>query len=272
MNKSEIKREDLKSNFLRQTIIRLDYDILFDENIKIYTEKMYPYLIEKGYKMISNTMSNFELNINMDDSNNTVSNQLNRNDEKYTSFKNKEGNIIIDITKQYTTITVEYLKYEKFDEFSEIFKQIAGELKDIRIGFSFNRIGLRKINVIFFKGLDKINNYLETMIFNYSKQINDNKTKLLIKNSVETFRVDEYKVNRNTSVSNGIFTDENKKEQEAYQVMLDIDIYDDEMKENILNIDKMNNVLFEIYKDSLKDEFLNKMRSENFEDKEILKI
>ena len=49
MNKKAIARESLKSNFLRQTIIRLDYDMLFDKDIKEYVENIYPYLIDKNY-------------------------------------------------------------------------------------------------------------------------------------------------------------------------------------------------------------------------------
>ena len=69
-----------------------------------------------------------------------------------------------------------------------------------------------------------------------------------------------------------MFIDENKKENDAYQIMLDIDIYNDKMKENSADIINMNNIIFEIYKDSLKYEFLNNLKTENYKDKEILNI
>lgn len=34
MRKSEIKRADLKSDFLKQTIVRIDYDYMFDDYVE----------------------------------------------------------------------------------------------------------------------------------------------------------------------------------------------------------------------------------------------
>lgn len=39
MEKEKIKRKELKSNFLRQMIIRVDYDYLFDEDIENIVKK-----------------------------------------------------------------------------------------------------------------------------------------------------------------------------------------------------------------------------------------
>lgn len=271
MNKENITRESLKTNFLRQTIIRLDYDMLFEKDIQKFIEQIYPYLIQKNYKMNSNTMSNFNVNINMDELNN-VTNNVDTNIENFTSFKNKDGSIVIDIVKEATIMTIEYNKFEKFEEFSGIFNEIIKILKNIRIGFSFNRIGIRKINVLFIKNIDKINNYIEEETFSFTKKINNRKTDFIIKNTVESFIIDSYKVNKNVTISKGTFICENQKEQEGYQIMLDIDIYDDEMINNNINIEKMNNELFELYKNSLKYEFLNNLKTENYQDKEIINI
>ena len=45
MEKEKIKRKELKSNFLRQMIIRVDYDYLFDEDIENIVKKRYKELI-----------------------------------------------------------------------------------------------------------------------------------------------------------------------------------------------------------------------------------
>ena len=145
-------------------------------------------------------------------------------------------------------------------------------LANIRKGFSFNRIGLRKVNVFFIKNIEKVNNYLEENTFPFTNYINNNKINFSIKNIVETFEIQNYKVNKNVTVSKGVFIDEGKKENDAYQIMLDIDIYNDKMKENSADIINMNNLIFEIYKDSLKYEFLNNLQTENYKDEEILNI
>ena len=270
MDKKDITRESLQSNFLRQTIIRLDYDMLFDRDIKEYVEKIYPYLIDKEYKMNTNTMSNYNVNVNMDELNNITN--VNTNTENYFSFKNDIKDITVDITKDVTTLTIEYNKYEKFEDIAEVFNETVKLLAKIRKGFSFNRIGLRKVNMFFIKDIEKINDYLEKDTFSLTNYINDSKINLEIKNIVETFEIQNYKVNKNVTVSKGVFVDENRKEQEAYQIMLDIDIYNDEMKENSANIIDMNKIIFDIYKDSFKYEFLDNLKKENYKDEVILNI
>lgn len=270
--KKQIKREDLKTNFLKQSIIRLDYDRLFEKDTEKFIELIYPYLISKEYKMNSNTLSNVNLNINIDDFNN-MTNDINTNAEKYTSFINKEGNIIVEITKEYIVMNIFYNKFENFEEFSEIFEEMSEKLKNIRIGFSFNRIGIRKINVLALKDISNINCYLEEPTFNFTKLINGEKaTNFIVKDSIESFIINDYKINKKVNVTKGNMIVENKEEQELYQIILDIDVYNDDMKENNIKLSKMNDELFEIYKDSLKSDFLNKMKIQNYENEEIVRI
>lgn len=65
MEKEKIKRKELKSNFLRQMIIRVDYDYLFDEDIENIVKKRYKELIESGYKMNSKTLAEYNINVNI---------------------------------------------------------------------------------------------------------------------------------------------------------------------------------------------------------------
>ncbi len=272
MSKDEINREDLNTNFLKQTIIRLDYDMLFEKDIEKFIEKIYQYLIGKEYRMNTNTLSSFNVNINMDEANN-ITNNFNTDNENYSSFINKEGNITLDITKQFIAMNIYYNKFEKFEQILEIFNEVIKYLRDIRIGFSFNRIGIRKINAFGIEHISKINNYIEETTFNFSyKDSKENSSNLIIKNSTEVFTIDVYKVNKNVNVANGIMIDQNKKENSIYQVVLDIDIYNDEIEKNNIDLIKMNNTLFKIYKDSIKEDFLIKMKKTDYTDKEIRKI
>lgn len=118
----------------------------------------------------------------------------------------------------------------------------------------------------------KINNYLEETTFSFDNSIDKDMTKLIVKNSIETFIINEYKVNKNVKASVGIITNEEGKEEEAYYILLDLDIYNDEMRENNIDIEKMNDKLFEIYKNALKTEFLKDLNIENYKDEEIINI
>lgn len=277
MDKKEIKRENLKNNFLKQAIIRLDYDMLFEKDMERFIESIYPDLIKEKYKMNKNTLSNINVNFNLDinDTNNinNISNEYSANTEEYTAFQNSEGNVFISIEKEALIMTNIYSKFEQFEELSKIFNTMIENLKDIREGFSFNRIGIRKTNVLAIKNISKINNYLEESTFCFTQKLNDNKkTDFIIKDSMESFIVDSYKVNKGTNVAKGTMTDENKEESNVYQIILDIDIYNDQIIENNIKLEQMNNRLFEVYKDCLKIEFLNNMQKDNYIDEEILKI
>ena len=53
--KDNIKREDLKSNFLKTTVLRLDYDYLFEEDVEQIIKQLNTFLIKKSYKMYAKT-------------------------------------------------------------------------------------------------------------------------------------------------------------------------------------------------------------------------
>ena len=44
--KESIKRNDLKTNFLKQSIIRIDYDYLFEGNLEKILEEMYHIIVQ----------------------------------------------------------------------------------------------------------------------------------------------------------------------------------------------------------------------------------
>ena len=86
MEKEKIKRKELKSNFLRQMIIRVDYDYLFDEDIENIVKKRYKELIESGYKMNSKTLAEYNINVNI--------NNLTEEENNSVSMKNNNKEIL----------------------------------------------------------------------------------------------------------------------------------------------------------------------------------
>ena len=271
IEKEDIKREDLKSNFLKQSILRVDYDYLFDENLETIIKNLNLYLNKEKFRMISKTMAEFEFNVDINKLIQEEQIGINKGKkEKFPSFINEDRNIIIDISRNFTTITVEYKEKKPFEEIIEIFNKIICEIKKVREGINLNRIGIRKINLYLLKNIENINKYFEENTFNFNKQINLNK--IFIKKQLETFEYNNYKVNLNSELNKGIIT-ENNKDSEAYRIMIDIDVYnDDTLDGNEIDLQTMNQSLFEIYKSSLKSEFLEKLKENNYKNEELIKI
>lgn len=274
LDKNNIKREDLKSNFLKQMIIRVDYDYLFEEDIKSIVKNSYDYLIDNDYKMNSKTLA--ELNINVDIQNltsqeNNGMNVKNTSKEEYSSFAKKENNIVIDITKNFATMTVNYEKFIKFNNLIEDFSRIIDEIRRVRKGLEIKRVGVRKFNFYILKNIEKINEYFEQNLFSFNSLVKD-KNSFFAKQTIESFELENYKVNELGNISKGIFTSKEGKEIDVYQVVLDIDVYDDIVENNVICLGKMNNTLFETYKSVLNVDFLNKLKQENYEDEVIMKL
>lgn len=276
LEKNEITRECLKRDFLKQTIIRVDYDYLFDEYIEKVMKNVDSFLSDKGYSIKNSFMSQFGLRVDFDKLNSDLSSNIidninveNDKREKFISFINNDKQIKIDITKEYSSITIDYVNHVHFDELSEIFNKILTELKSVRSNLMLKRIGLRKINVYMLNNIDDIKNYFEESIFNFSSS-NLDTYEFLGKNSLDMYSYKGYKVNQTFNVAQG-YLQNSGTEHLVNQIILDFDIYSEKPKTDV-SLDDMNNCIFELYKSSLKKEFLNDLMNENSVDERIFNI
>ena len=273
VDKEQFKRKDLKSNFLKQMIIRIDYDYLFEKDMENIVQNSYSYLIDNDYKMKSSTLAEFKVDlntINKTSDNNNVVRVDNSDKEEFFSFVKDENNIVIDITRNFATMTVNYEKFIYFNNLIEEFSKVVEKIKNIRKGLEIKRIGIRKINMYILKDINKINEYFETNLFSLHALLED-KESLLAKQTLERFMMGEYKVNELCNISQGILADENGKQQTAYQVIVDIYVYDDIVKNNEICLEKINEEVFKVYKSALKIEFLEKLKKENYQDEVLIK-
>lgn len=276
MNKAEIKRNDLKSDFLKQTIVRIDYDYMFEDYVENTMKNIDAFLGNKGYTIKNNFMSQFGLKVDFEKLNNDMNANLMDNinvesdkREKFISFINEKKHIKIDITREYSAITVEYQEHIHFDEILEIFDKIVEELYKSRNNLKVKRLGLRKINVYMMENLDKINDYFENNIFAFSSS-NLPSYQFVGKNSFDNYLYNGYTVNQIANIAQG-FLQTNDGPKLLNQLALDFDIYVENPSKEVLLKD-MNDKLFDIYKNSLTEAFLNKLLDEKFEDKEIFKL
>ncbi len=274
--KEEITRKDLKKDFLKQSIIRIDYDYMFDEYIEETMKKIDDFLGDKGYTIKNNFMSKFGLKVDIDKLNDDVNTNImdtinveSDKREKFFSFVNENKNIRIDITREYSAITVEYVEHIHFDEIYDIFNEIVKELRNARRNLQIKRLGLRKINIFMMKDISKINNFFEENTFNYSDK-NLSSYQFIGKNSLVNYKCGDYLVNQIANIAQGYLQTDDSS-QLLYQLVLDFDIY----IENLTNqeiLKDMNDKLFEIYKNSLTESFLNELLIENFNNEEIFKL
>ena len=183
--KNKIERKELKSNFLKKSILRLDYDYLFEENMEEIIKNLNPYLNNEGFRMKAKTMAELSTNINGDkliQEEQIIFNKTKQ--EKFPSYISKDQNVILDISRNFTTITVNYKENKPFEEIMEIFNRIISEIRKVREGLNLNRIGIRKINLYLLKNIENINNYFEESIFSFNSQ---DLKKVLLKQQLEVF-------------------------------------------------------------------------------------
>lgn len=276
MEKNKIKRADLKSDFLKQTIVRIDYDYMFDEYVENTMKNVDKYLNDKGYTIKNSFVSQFGLKVDFDklntDMNMNIIDTINVESdkrEKFVSFINEEKHIKIDITREYSAITVDYVKHIHFDEICEIFNKIVEELHKARKNLQIKRIGLRKVNIFILNNIEQIEKYFEKDVFVFSSS-NLDTYKFVGKNSYDNYIYKDYMVNQIANIAQG-YLQTNGESKLMNQLALDFDIYKENPKEDV-SLEDMNNSLFEIYKNSLTENFLNELTKEEFNNEEIFKI
>lgn len=273
MNKNEIGRNDLKKDFLKQTIVRIDYDYIFDDCVEKTMKNIDEFLSDKRYSIKNSFMSQFGLKVDFDKLNNNLDTNImdtinveSDKREKFFSFINEEKNIKIDITHEYSAITIDYVKHVHFDEINEIFSKIIEELQKARKNLQIKRVGLRKVNIYMLKNLEKLTDYFEDHIYTFASS-NLDTYQFIGKNSYDNFIYNGYTVNQIANIAQGYMQTPNGPEP-INQLALDFDVYIENPVGEV-PLEDMNNSLFEIYKNSLKEQFLNELTNENFSSEEI---
>jgi hypothetical protein len=133
------------------------------------------------------------------------------------------------------------------------------------------RLGLRKINSCILLDLMRLNDYFDEKYFNnIVKNLNFDGFNINIMNSrtIDSFTINNRNVNYIRYITQGVLNN-NDEQKEAYQVVLDIDVYirdKDRLKmifdnEENLNTElvNINTLLFELYIHALKDDFIQQL-------------
>lgn len=270
MSKDQIKREQLKKNIMKNIIFRIDYQGIIDSEdiIKSFKEQFKGSF--KNFQTTFHSKVDFEIN-NIEDISDTLSIPIKEieKQEIYRFTQNTFGKdqLILDISKYFTTFTVICQEYEGINEYLSFFSKFIDFLFDCNDFLKIKKIGLRKIGgKIYFDNKD-IHKDFEQKYFNFN--FTDTSYNSIRNRYVDVLQYDDTNpiINYVRSFETGIYhNNETDEKSNAFQVLLDIDGY---YSENILDkidfkkgmaqkvLETTNNEhLFNIFKMSVTETFL----------------
>lgn len=252
MNKENINRENLKNNFLKQTILRIDYDFLFPNYIMEVIEKLDQELKDDDYRIENSVRNDYNLDL-------TPSGMgINQNQEKVFTLINNDNSIVIEVTKNFSCIIVNYInEYKDLNDILEIFMILIDNIKDVRNNIKFTRLGLRKTNSLLVENINVCNDIFEKELIDF---IGD-KDELVSSRKEENYLKNDRGVNYLVSVQSGqLEKDDNIKD--VFQIVYDIDNYvisANNVDVSLKELKNLNLEVFDNFKKGIKVEFLEKL-------------
>lgn len=255
MERKGINRSSFKHNFLKQVIIRLDFQGVLQAEMDKILMHVKPYLKGIGFNRYEQQISNeIDFNINSNGIFEPVSPVKEIRNITIHSFINDNSGYAVDLSIKHICIKVNTIKYIAFDEYATTFMEISNIYKSTIDFFTMKRFGLRKINFCFVNNVECINKYFNKRYFDCYDLFSE--SEVFASEKKENFSVDYCKLNLLCDIEQGQLDD-----KQVYKLTLDSDIYIDDtnsIEKNIFedgNLSLLNERLFMIYVDALTDEF-----------------
>lgn len=277
MDKKSIGRDALKYNFLKKIIIRFDYDGMDDTELDQVISSISLELKEHGYTNRTVETAR-EMQIQLDDPESGNYGEVygkKVREQKVFVFRNGNLQVKLGISSSSACINIEETKYVDCLTYCDVLwkvMKIISESEKVPF-FQFKRFGLRKINQCILKDINCLNDYFEPSHYHIFRFQNMDNIKEKIMQIRESLEIDDYNINLNRMLIRG-----EVRGQEAYQVNYDADIYllDEESIEELIQnkdkIAKMNDWLFELYKDAVTETFLNQLIDGTFDSDMIIGV
>lgn len=165
--KNDVRRENLKNNFLKNIIVRFDYTGIAEVELDSIIAKVKPIFKTDGYNKLKEeylTEMDFQLqdpeSIEMDG----LPVKEIRKKRAYV-FINDEKGIECKISTQFTFVSIQSQKYISFSEYSKTLMNVITTLKDEVEFLNCIRFGIRKVNQCIIKDIYSINKYFDTKFF-----------------------------------------------------------------------------------------------------------
>lgn len=272
IKKNQLQRNDLKHNFLKQIVIRFDFTGISESEIDGVIQEIKPLLRERGYRSMK-IESIKEMDFQLDDPETIEAEGIPvrevRQQNVYVFFNEKPG-VILKISTVFAFISIEKTKYINFFEYSPTLLEVMKKIQEC-LFFAGTRFGLRKINKCILIDINTLNKYFEHDAFHLFSMNSESRSKLF--NARDCILHKDYNINYTRNILAG----ELDREQ-VYQVVLDTDIYLLESEKVSELIKKpellipMNDLLFDMYKMTITDEFAGELQKENFCDENIIGV
>lgn len=252
INKSSVSRNDLKRNFLKEIIMRLDFQGVFTTEMESVLVAVKPYLKEKSFTRYEQKITNQILaEGNIPDVKSQVAHV----------FTAEASGFMVELSTSYIVLTVRTQSYASFEDYASIFCYIADTYRKKIDFFTVKRFGLRKINFCFVKDKAKITKYFSESYYNCEEPISDFTTK-------ESTRSDKlfdgkHNINMNYAVEEGMLG-----EEIVYKITLDSDIYlsaQNDIEQAVFEetaLKEINEKLFRIYINVITEDLIEVLTSD----------
>ena len=271
--KREAKRGTFKNNFLKNIVVRFDYTGMSENELDSIVAKIKPIFKKAHYnRMKEEHLTEMDFQLQDPESIEVDGLPIKEIRKKIAYvFTNEEKGIKCKISTQFIFISIQNRKYVEFSEYSSTIMQVVSVLKEDVEFLNFERFGIRKINQCIIKDIRKIHDYFEEKYYMICG-LEDNRTPKLFE-SKDCYIDGKYNINYTRMVINGEYDGET-----AYQVVLDSDVYSNNSEhiEKIISDDEelnnMNEILFDLFKEVLTENFIVKLSKEEYTDTNIIGV
>jgi uncharacterized protein (TIGR04255 family) len=283
MNKS-VKRKDIKYNFLKKIIIRVDFNGILERELEKSIEELKVYFKEKMFNRFYESFIN-EVDFEIKDPEQIETQRMIPINElrktKSYIFCKEENAIEVQISKYFMSVTIDYNKYIEFETISKLFYEAFKKIVDNNNYIRVLRLGLRKINNCILLELSRLDEIVKMNFFlNLNSYLVIYDLPILNKQNIDTFIYKNTNVNLIRYLSGGTLSLDGE-DKDAYQLVLDIDSYknDEEYLNGIILNDKVyeelieyNTILFNTYINLLNDNFVSCLQSGVFDNTLVLGV
>ncbi len=279
------ERKEIKHNFLRRIILRLDYSGVVE--VKSWIEKLHERFSQFGFSTMREEFlrkPEFELYDPAPTKNQKYVPEPELESTPTYKYVTALEDMVLEINKHFTTLTIQPRLYREFEEYRDIFTYVITQIKNNNVFMSVQRLGLRKINDCIILEKSNLNSiFSEDVFIDVSQKLlnRDINSQLVNSNLLDTISIGDYYYNYNRSCTEGIIKKDGE-EQLAYQAVLDIDGYiqDNDLLKEMINsedlieqtLDNVNDCLFQLYLASLNESFITHLKEEEFVIKYVLGV